>query len=271
MAVGCATPPPEAPVELGALGLYLFEHFEDEDPAEISAGWRNLAAFLDAQSSEATGDRAVSMPILDGAALGGLSIPEGADAANQVPVAIWGPSAFPVGDHPVAIVDPVQTCLEADITVWAGRTFQTDADCFVSGACDRLETETETRRELGIFLNVWYDQPKIYRRFAVEDEERGPFEVIAGRAWIGERFEGDRGGTAMEQLFHLDVIVEQGDAALRWFALWSSIEGGLVGDDLYANLLTSGLEEALQFNEEYLATGEVTSCPHDRSAPRPPR
>ncbi len=267
---GCVAPPPEAPNKLGELGRFLFEHFEDEDVAALNAGLRNLADLLrDVDDELPAEERAVTMPRLDRAALGGLDLPEGADPQDQIAVAIAGRSRFPVEDQLRIATDPVQTCLESALTVWAGRDFLTDPSCFASGACTRLETLTAVRRELGIFVRLWYDQLKTYRYFSVPTEE-GAFPVLAGRAWIEEPFEGDSGGTSMDQLFHLDVYLGDGDDTLRWFSMWSSVSGLVIGDDAYAQQVVAGLEEALQFSEEYLG-GKASSCPHSREADKPPR
>jgi len=267
---GCKQPPVEAPAELGALALFLFEHFEDEDPAEVHAGWVNLAAFLrDDDLTRSAQDRAVTLPTLDGPALGGLSIPVGALAVDQVPVGISGDSAFPLDDQLPLMADPVQTCIESSTTVWAGRDFLTDADCFVAGACERMETVTAVRRDTAL-AKVWYDQFKTYRRFDFEDPDGAPVRVIAGRAWTEVVFPGDNDTNSWDQLFHLDVYLADGDRTLRWFAIWSSVSIGVLGDDLYAALIINGLEEALVYGDE-LIEGTQDSCPHDRSAPAPPR
>ncbi|HHO50359.1 MAG TPA: hypothetical protein ENK18_05660 [Deltaproteobacteria bacterium] len=268
--VGCARAPVEAPSEIGELGLFLFEHFEDPEPELIGAGWLNLAGFLQGVDYSLSADeRALTMPPLDGPSLGGLSIPEGAQAADQVPVAISGESLYPLDDQLQLMTDPNQTCIESSSTVWAGRTFSTDVACFESGACERLETETEVRKD-SFFAKVWYDQHKTYRRFEVEDSEGGVLELIAGRAWTDQVFEGDSGVNSWDQLFHLDVYLADGPRTLRWFSMWSSLSVAGLGDDAYSNLVVNGLEEALRFGDEYIA-GVQTSCTHDRSAPRPER
>ena len=269
--MGCAKPPVEAPQELGELGLYLFEHFADDDPAEIHAGWRNLATFL-AQEDYAlpAEDRALGMPVLQGRRLGGLSIPQGATPENQVAVSGSGRSGFPLDAQVDMFVDPVQTCLESSTTHWAGRQFLSDVDCFERGSCDVLRTLTEVRKD-GIF-RIWYDQFKDYRRFTLESDEGEPISLIAGRAWNTESFQGDTGANAQLQLFHLDVYLQASDPTqtLRWFSMWSEVELFGIGDDFYAAQIVDGLDEALLFGEEYLA-GVQESCPHDRDAAKPPR
>ncbi|MBX2802869.1 MAG: hypothetical protein KTR31_34625 [Myxococcales bacterium] len=266
----CAGPPPEAPAELGQLGLFLFQHFEDDDTAELEAGFRNLAGFLRGEDySLDPRDRDVSMPDLDGLALGELRIPEGADAAEQVSVAISARSEHALDAQVALMTDPVQTCIESSATTWAGRDFQSDVACFESGDCDRLDTLTEVRRDQ-LFVKFWYDQFKAYRSFEVEEEGGEVFRVIAGRAHNDRLFVGDNGTNELEQLFHLDVYLEDGARTLRWFSMWSSISVVGVSDGIYRTAVVNGLEEAMEYGEEYLS-GVQESCPHDRDAPRPER
>lgn len=272
LGMACAEPPVEAPQELGDLGLYLFEHFPADDPREMEAGLANLVARLGEEDFRvAPEDRAFTMPTLTPEHLGGLSIPTGVSADDQVSVAISGLSRFPVEEQVRIMVDPVQTCLESEITQWAGRTFLTDPGCFEASTCRELETLTAVHRKLSVLLDLWYDQHKTYRRFLVERADGVEIEVIVGRAWNDEVFEGASGGTTMDQLFHLDVYAETDDeTTLRWFSMWSSLSGLLIDNSQYANLVVDGLAEALRFGDEYLG-GEESTCRHDRTAPKPKR
>ena len=160
----CVQPPVDAPEEIGELGRFLFEHFADEDARALEAGLANLAAHLDTQDmSVDPSDRSLTMPFLPAERLGGLTVPEGTAVEEQIGLAVSGVSAFPIDDQVAIMVDPVQTCLESNITEWAGRTFLSDEGCFESGDCDELQTVTATKRSFSVFLNVWYDQFKTYR------------------------------------------------------------------------------------------------------------
>ncbi|MEN0064827.1 MAG: hypothetical protein AAGA48_21965 [Myxococcota bacterium] len=258
-------PPPEAPAEVGALGRFLFAHFEDEEPDELVAGIDNLVMRLATEDFRTSvADRAVGMPVLRPEDLGPLSLPNGTSADDQVGVAASGISAFPLVDQLRLITDPIQTCIESSNTTWAGRTFESDPDCFPTD-CDRLVTGNEVRRE-SLLARVWYDQPKVYRAVRSSSD----VEVMVGRAHIDRIFEGDGGSNAWRQLFQLDVFVDDGDQTLRWFASWTEVDVTGLGDDLLANLVISGIEEALGFGDELLGNAEL-SCPHDRDAPRPDR
>lgn len=260
-------PPPEAPDEVGELARFLFVHFDDADPDELVAGLTNLATDLrDEDFDESIADRAVSMPVLRPEDLGTLRLPEGTASEDQVAVAGSGVSAFDLPAQVALIVDPVQTCIESAATTWAGRTFEGDPSCFFED-CTTLVTGNEVRRE-SLLARVWYDQPKTYRALSLAGD--GTIDVIVGRAHIERVFEGDGGTNEWRQLFQLDVFVADGDRTLRWFASWTEVDIAVLGDDLFANLVIAGLDEALRFGDEVLA-GEVESCPHDRDAPRPPR
>ena len=269
---GCAKAPEAAPEDLQALATFLFGHFEDEETEALEDGWRNLAAYLNTVDLDQEPDeRAFALSPLREADLGGLGVPPGVSVEDQVPVGVVGASGFPLADQLRLATDATQTCLEASITVWAGRTFLTDPSCFANRRCDRVETLTEVRREFSIFINVWYDQYKTYRWFEVPDDNGGAFQVMAGRAWIEERFEGDSGRTSVDQLYHLDVYVADGERTLRWFGMWSSVSGLVLGEDGYANLVIDGLDEALRYGDEVLGDVSEPTCPHDRSSPKPDR
>lgn len=273
----CAKPPVEAPKELGELGAFLFANFEAEDTAEMAAGILNLRDFLtnDVDLSLEAKDNAVTMPILQGDDLGDLKIPTGADPAEQVNVAVPGTSAYSVEENRALAIEPNQVCIESSSTLWAGREFLTDADCWPTGGCDRLETKTEVYKK-NILAEVWYDQFKTYRAFEVEDAEGEVFTAVIGRAWIEEVFPAQGGGgNSWDQLFQLDVYIPDPDKSsetLRWFSMWSSITLAGLSDDAYSNLVVDGISEAFIYGDEFLG-GVVPDgeCKNDRNFAKPPR
>jgi hypothetical protein len=266
---GCAKKPVEAPKELGEIGLFLFKHFEDEDKAEMSAGLLNLSGLIDTELKKDEKDQPVSMPILEGDNLGGLAIPDGVDAEAQVPRAVPGRSPHAIEDQLVTILEPNQVCIESDSTIWATREFLTDTACFEDASCDRLDVSQEVRKE-NFLAKVWYDQLKNYRRFDLEDEEGNIRKAIVGRSWIEKVFPADGGNNSWDQLFHLDVFIEDGGETQRWFSMWSSVTLGGVGDDLYGTLVVDGVKQAMVFGDEFIS-GNSESCPNDRDAEKPPR
>jgi hypothetical protein len=270
LVAGCAKPPPEAPKELGELALFLFQHFEDEDPAELAAGLQNLKGFVaDTDLTLDPKERAVTLPLLDGEALGSLSIPAGADVQKQVPVALAGLSSHPLQGQKDLAVEVNQICIESSSTVWAQRAFLTDEACFVDGSCPDLSVSQEVRKE-NFLAKVWYDQLKDYRTVEIEDAEGNVSEALIARSWTEEVFPGDGGDTSWDQLFQLDVTFEKGDESMRWFGMWSSITVPVLTDDSYANLVIDGITEAFLYGDEFL-DGGVQSCANDRDLAKPPR
>lgn len=266
----CAKSPAPAPDDLGQLGLYMFRHFDDPDPTVMGAAFANLEPHLIGagdQPSETT----VTMPILDGDNLDGHPIPDGVSASDQVPIAGTGVSGHPLVAQLTLILEPNQVCIESSSTVWAHRTFLTPTACFASAECP-LSTLTEVRKET-LIARGWLDQPKEYRWFEFDASDGTQVDVIAGRSWIDRVFEGDGGVNSWDQLFHLDVFMENRDdpaTTLRWFSVWSSVTITGVSDDLYTTMIVNGLEEALQFGDEFIAD-DIQSCTLDRNAEKPDR
>ena len=271
--VACKQPPVDAPKEIGELGAFLFANFEAEDTAGMEAGLLNLRDYLQAEDTSLDAkDRALTMPILKGADLGELKIPDGADADDQVNIAMSGLSMHAVDDARVLHTEPNQVCIESSSTIWAGREFLTDTACWLDNQCDRLDTFTEVRKE-NLLAKVWYDQFKNYRTFTVTEEDDSTTEIMVGRAWIEEVFPGDNGANSWDQLFHLDVYIPnpgKSGQTLRWFSMWSSITLGGITDDAYANLVIDGIDEAFIYGDEFL-DGDIQTCTNDRDLAKPPR
>jgi hypothetical protein len=273
--VGCGKPPAEAPEELGDLGSFLFQHFDDEDPAEMNAALLNLRDYiLGTDLTQDPKDSAVTMPILEGEALDGLSIPEGVTAAEQVPVALSGLSIHALDDQLAIVFEPNQVCIESATTEWAQREFLTDTGCFEDGSCVELAVLQEVYKTNAL-ASVWYDQYKDYRWYDLMDEDGAETRALLGRSWIEDRFVGDGfgGEASWNQLFHLDAFIENPDdpgTSLRWFSLWSSVTIFGIGDDDYAGLVKTGISEALLYGDEFIS-GSIESCKLDRDAEKPPR
>jgi hypothetical protein len=210
-------------------------------------------------------DRAETLPILDGDDLGDLSIPDGISADVQVPIGIPYESSHPIGQQTQIFVESNQVCIESDTTKWARRDVLAGGDCFASGDCDRLDTVSEVRKE-NILAKVWYDQYKSYRRVFLDSGE----EVFIGRAWIEEQFLADGEKNSWDQLFQLDVYVENGKTTDRYFAMWSSVTLAGIGDDAYANLVVDGIAQSATFSDEFI-DGNIETCKNDRGAEKPDR
>lgn len=259
---GCKAPV-EAPEELGEVSLFLYANFDGEDEV-LAAGITNLDAFLASQDmGAALNDRAVTLPILGPEDQGGVTAPPGVDPNVQVPVGVFAASAHALADHVALVADPNQICIASDSTVYAARTFLTPIDCFVDGSCPRVDTDNETRTET-LIADVWIDIFGDYRRVPLEDGR----EAMIARGWIDQVFLADGGNNSWDQRFTLDVWVpDDAGGTRRFYGMWSSATLG-IGDDVYASLVKSGLDEYFA-NADGMASGEVCGNDRDRPYDRP--
>ena len=114
----CHTPSEVAPKELGDLGAFLHQHYDDEDTAELQAGLLSLQDFLVGVDFDLDyKDNAVTMPTLKGADLGTLTQPAGVDPELQVNVALPGRSSHTMDEALVSILEPNQICIESSSTI----------------------------------------------------------------------------------------------------------------------------------------------------------
>jgi hypothetical protein len=278
--VACGKPPEPVSQEIADVGRRLFQHFDDEDPtvtmeADIATLRDYILTFDEETLLTKTKDTAVTMPVLNGDFLGGLSVPEGVSASAQIPVALSAISVHDVDTQLGLVLEPNQVCIESATTTWAGREFLTDTACFEDKSCDSLSVSQEIFKENAL-AKVWYDQFKDYRWFEFDDADGNPVSALIGRSWNEERFVGEAtlgSEASWDQLFHLDVnINDPGDdaRALRWFSLWSSVQIPGIGDDDFAGLAKAGIAEALLFGDEFLSN-DIQSCKNDRDNEKPPR
>lgn len=250
--------PPEAPEDLSELTLYLFEHFDSEGE-ELAAGVPVMRDFLLAVDPEwDVEDRAVTLPALEEASLGGAPATPGAEPALQVPVAVMWTSRQAIEPHFALSVDPNQVCIDSESSVYHHRTFITDPDCFEDGSCKVLETVAEIRREEAI-ANFWYDYYSDVRRVDVDGEE-----ALVSRGWLPEFAYSDGAEAIFHQSYMLDVRMAHPDDAsktLRFYGIWSSLEMTGVTDDLYSILIRNGIQDSFDLADDF-ADGIL--CDNDR-------
>jgi hypothetical protein len=269
--VGCKKEAPEAPKELADLGLFFMAHFEDEDPGELGAAVINLAPWVrDADYEADLVDRALAMPVLDGDNLGGLSIPPGADASLQTPVALAGISKHALDKQYGAMFEKNRVCLSSDSTVWAERSMDEGDDCLKGGGCELASGTTEERKET-LIADVWIDSLQEYRHIDAEDADGNVVEAVVSRNWTEKVFAADgNGDKSWDQQFSLEVYIADGSNTLRWSVFWSSVTLP-IGDDYYVGLVREGLDQSFEFTESFLAGGVSDDCGNDRNLAKPDR
>ena len=258
-ASGCHKAPVEAPDEIGELAAYLFENFDTETGEELIAGTPTLKSFirdLDPENADLD-ERAFSMPPLEKSSWGTITGPKGTDPAMQIPIAVVGASTQKLKANRGLMLEKNQVCIESGSTKFYARTFDAGKDCFASGDCEYLETTNEVRKETAL-AKVWYDLYKDFRNVVLEDET----EVVYARSWTEESFLADGGNNTWDQLYTLEAWIPSGGSTLRFYVIWSEAHIGGVGDDFYADLVKTGIDEGMLFADRF--AGGNKDCGNDR-------
>ncbi len=257
--VACKTPV-EAPADLGADTLFLFQHFDD-DPEHLVAGTPVLEEWImGLDPTASTIDRSVEPPILTEEHWGGVTGPAGQDAADQLPVAVAGFSRHPLDTHMAVVSETNHVCLESNTTVYYRRTFLEGDDCFPAEDCDTVRTVNEVYKD-SVLAKVWYDIYKDYRLVTLDDGR----DVLYARGWIEEQFMGDGGDTSWDQMYLLEAWIPNPDddsQSLRFYALWSGVTLGLP-DDMYVSTAMNGMDEGFENGDDFF---DGTLCDNDRDA-----
>jgi len=252
----------EAPEELGDLTLYLFANFDTEGD-ELVAGMDSLEAFLAGVDMDAElDDRAVTPPRLSPEHWGAVSGDPDAEPGIQVPVTVWRESPHPIASHLDLFIEPNQVCIQDDGTKYYMRSFDTDSSCLVDGSCDRANSTCEVRFE-NLLASAWLDTFADLRAIPAAD---GRVRYVI-RGWMEERGIADDGESSWDQRFSLDIAIphpEDPSRTWRFLTSWGSVTIPGVGDDLYATLVTDGIEEIFQNGDAFI---EGEPCDNDRDRP----
>lgn len=246
--LACASPPQAAPRDMGQLAVELFGGFEEassEDLAELEVLVRSLdlEGDLDARSR--------SLPLLEEP---GVAWPEG--GGEQVSVAVGGWSRQPLDEHLALVGEPNQVCIESDTTVFYRRDHLDEA-CLEVG-CERVDTLNEVRKE-SLVASVWYDLHKQHRVLELPDGRR----TMLARSWISQSYPADQEGYSWELFATLELWFEDGEESLRWQAVWSEVELGPIGPDLYLATVQGAVDQGFE-NADDFVDGEL--CGNDRDA-----
>lgn len=259
--VGCGKPPVEAPEGLNDLARFLTTNFEAEGTEELEAGMLGLEAELLALDLEGdVDDRAFTMATLRPEDLGGMPQHDGYDVDAQIPVAVAIRSQHDFQAQMRIVEETNHVCIESATTKFYGRTFDTDVACFTGGTCDTLETSNEVRKE-SLLGDVWYDLPKQYRRITLAEDGR---DVMIARGYTPGVFSTDGGGGSFDQTYTLEAWIPDGDKTLRFYSMWSSVTLTAVGDDAWAALVRSGIDEGYGYADDFLADFAEELCREDR-------
>ncbi len=230
------------------LNLYLFGHFDAEDPVEMQQGVEALEESLVAVdlAGEQSGRRWDTGSLLTTADYGGATIWDGADPLDQIVVSVAGRSSHDVVEHGELIPLADQTPFESNSSAAYNRTLLGDGDAFVAQTADRLETMNEVHRQNAI-LNVWYDTTKVFRWVELTDGRK----ALVARAWLGEAFVGENGNNTLEQFTALEVRIPDTNGTVLYTAIWGALRPSL-GDVVLSNSVANGIDQGWENTDLFL-------------------
>jgi hypothetical protein len=242
-------PPADAPQELGELTLFFFENFDTENVADLDVGTLNMEEYIKSLDLDSKiKERAVTLPKLTESNLGTVAPTSGAVLSEQVPVGVSAASKHDFETSLKVVPETNYICLDSVTSKFSERTFESDLDCFMDGSCETLSTTQWVRKESPLG-KVWFQLVRDYRRLTLEDGR----EVMHARTYMEKSFKTDSDKGAWEQNYAYETWIPDGDQTLRFYALWSSVDLALVGDDGWAVLVKDGIDESMQFTDEFLS------------------
>ncbi len=243
---------PEAPTELSELSTYLYRHFDNEDPAYLSAGMGNLRTFfLDVDMDQAWQDLSYEVDHLTDEDVAGLDLP-GRDLADTLPVALVTDSAFTPTEHADVIVLADQTPVEPAAPDLYDRFFldPTDPSCFPDRDCTVIRALNDIHRK-NLVVDLRMETNKDYRWVELGEAGSGEWGALS-RSWLPESCIGDEGAVALYQTYTIDLFLPDGDGSIRYMAIWPETAITGVGDETLEYTSRLGLHQIFDATEEYL-------------------
>jgi len=244
--VAACKKPPEAPKELNELSTYLYQEWDNEDPALMEAGLANLHAFLEDEDLEAgIMDRSWELEPITRSNVSDIPFPEDADPKNTLGVAVAYRSTWPVDDHALLQLEEDQLPAEPSAKVYS-RTFPDESKprCFLDQSCDPLATVNDIERQ-NLLLSVVM---VLYKDFRWIETDRGA--AVAARSWLAESFEGENGSSNIVQSYSVDIWLPVGKKVWRYQTLWSESEVAGASDAATIGTLKSSIDRAMETADE---------------------
>jgi hypothetical protein len=207
--MGCKRPP-EAPQKLEDLCAFLFEHFDDEDPAELAQGVANLEVWLGRHFEETLeGYEVESLTRSSVRSVSGKSV----DLTDLIGVSSAYDITHPFEDVVRILVKHNAANIYSSYET-AERTYETGTGCFLQENCDQLDYLQDAEAVYPMNLKVDMTVGGQIRRLAVDDHK-----AMLQRTWF-ERAEFSLSWLNVEESYSLVVSLEDGRKTRRLEAIW---------------------------------------------------
>ena len=250
LSAGCRRVP-EAPQELDALTHYLFRNWENDDPAVLEEGLKNLESTLSDQDLDPEVnllDRAWELTSITEKDLADIDWPDDRNAGDTWGVAVGFRSSHPVEAHAGQQASDQQMPVEPSAASYT-RDFpdEPDPECFVDASCEVLFTLNEITRE-NLLMSVGFTLHKDFRWVELGDDER----AMLSRSYITESAEGENGKTTIWQSYNVEAWIPSGKGTLRYQVLWSEADVAGASDAIQIGTVKKSTNDHFEVTEEHL-------------------
>ncbi len=238
--------PPEAPQELDELCGFIFEHFTDEDPAELAAGLGNLDTWLNANLEETLEGYEVTELSRDSVD----ALDENSrDLDGMVGAAVGTEGSFDPAEiaEVLVLVDPVE--LSPGMYEVYDRTFLTDQNCFVKAKCETLEVFNYMESTYPLGLDVTTETNGQYRWV---DMETGT--AMLQRTWMDSPAEVSVDWLSVQDQFYLNVVMPSESGSVRLQATWivAQVINAEIPDGIALTLVIASMQDVYEDVDAYL-------------------
>jgi hypothetical protein len=242
--------PAEAPTELAALTVFLWEEWDGEDPEAMAAAVTDLRGFVDREVDLQGGweDRAFMEVGTMARAEVAPVVEHDFSPAETVGVGLFYASAFGVDRHIRDLISMEdQTPVEPGSPEHYVRTFTEGTPaCLRDRSCEVLSSMNSIERDTFLY-ELDCDMGKAWRWVVTEDGT----EALCARSWNVDENTNDS-SVRLLQGYGLDIFVPRPGGVLRYHVTWQQTESA-VDDEQIKGGIAKGIEDQMGLHDDFLA------------------
>ena len=243
--IGCG--PADAPGELDQLTGFLFVHAQDEDPAELDAGFVNLRAWMEDNLDETK----------DGFTVNNLSQEEAneldacdRDITGLIGAAVATQSKSGVSPFVGVTVSGPTTEVFDNFLSYQREDVLNDSDCFMDEDCDLHHYDTFAVKQLPLNIQASTNN-RTQHRWVETDEGMAHIS----RSWLMQPLRASPSWLKVRQQFYLSATIPwKGGDSIRLQAIWAITELGdaPVPESTALNLAIDEMQKDSEIIENWL-------------------